>query len=313
MKKSTKNEWLLIKKNEGKKKPEKTAQLTHPDKIYWPKEKITKRDLLQYYSKVSPWILPWLKDRPESLRRYPDGIVGPTFFQKNLEQHPDWIETVRIKHAKKDVHYLLIQNEESLLFAANLGCIEIHPFFSRLQKLESPDFMVFDLDPKGAPFLNVIQVAQTIHKILDDLEVPNYCKTSGATGLHIAIPLGAKYTYEQVKKFAELIATMVHQKIPKICTLERSIIKRKGKVYVDYHQNNFGQTLASAYSVRARPGAPVSTPLQWKEVKKGLDPKKFTIKTVFRRLKKWGDLYAPVLGKGINLERILKNLTLDTY
>jgi DNA ligase D-like protein (predicted polymerase)/DNA ligase D-like protein (predicted 3'-phosphoesterase) len=311
LKDAKKNQWLLIKKKE-KEAATKEATLTHLDKILWPKEKITKGDLIQYYSKISSWILPYLKDRPESLRRFPNGIEATSFFQKNLENHPDWIETASIQHEKKEVHYLLIQNEESLLYAANLDCIELHPFFSRVQKLEKPDFLIFDLDPKGASFLKVIQVAQALHQVLEEFEVPSYCKTSGATGLHIAVPLGAKYTYEQAKQFAEIIALIVVQQMPKICTLERSIVKRKGKVYIDCQQNNLGQTLAAPYSVRARPHATVSTPLKWEEVKEGLDPTDYTIKSVFKRLKKWGDLYLPVLGKGIDLKTVLKNIDLTS-
>jgi bifunctional non-homologous end joining protein LigD len=253
-----------------------------------------------------------LKDRPVSLKRFPNGIDEDFFFQKNLEQHPDWVKTVAIENENKTVHYLLVQNEESLLFAANLGCIEFHPFFSRTGKLKKPDFLIFDLDPKGASFQHVIQIARAIHQLLEDIEVPSFCKTSGATGLHVAIPLGAKYTYEQAKKFAELIARIVHQKLPQITTLERSLSKRAGKVYIDIHQNNLGQTVVVPYSLRARPGAPVSTPLKWTEVKKGLDPKKFTIKNILSRLKKVGDLYAPVLEKGINLQAALRNLMKKT-
>ncbi len=305
-----KNQWLLIKRSDGTQISSKEKILTNLDKIFWPKEKLTKGDLLQYYEKVSSWILPHLKDRPESLRRYPNGIEGETFFQKNLKDHPAWVDTIEIEHNKKKVNYLLIQNEESLLFAANLGCIELHPFFSRTHKLHNPDFLVFDLDPKGASFNNVVKIARALHTILEEIEVPSYCKTSGASGLHIAIPLGAKYTYDQAKKFAELIAIIAQRRLPNISTLERSLSKRSGKVYIDCHQNNFGQTLAAPYSVRARPGAPVSTPLQWKEVKAGLDPKKFTIKTIFSRLKKWGDLFSPVLGKGIDLPATIKNIEL---
>jgi DNA ligase D-like protein (predicted polymerase)/DNA ligase D-like protein (predicted 3'-phosphoesterase) len=311
---SGKNEWLLMKKKEqtssSSKKSSSKALLTNLDKVFWPKEKITKGDLLRFYADVAPWMLPHLKDRPQSLRRFPNGIDGETFFQKNLENHPDWVETIPIEHKNKEVNYLLIQNEQSLLYAANLGCIEIHPFFSRIRKLHSPDYLMFDLDPKGASFEKVIEVAQTIHQVLEEIEVPSYCKTSGATGLHIAVPLGAKYSYEQAKKFAEIVAMLVQQQLPKIATLERSIAKRKGKVYIDYLQNNFGQTLAAPYSVRARPKAPVSTPLRWSEVKKGLNPTDYTIKNTLKRLKKLGDLYAPVLGKGINLQTALKNITL---
>jgi DNA ligase D-like protein (predicted polymerase)/DNA ligase D-like protein (predicted 3'-phosphoesterase) len=291
-------QWLFFKKGEG----------SNQDKLYWPKEKITKGDMLKYYEEMAPWILPYLKDRPVTLKRFPNGIEGMWFYQKNLEGVPNWVETAPVKHEGKTVHYVLVQNVRTLLYVANLGSIELHPFFSRAGKLQYPDYLVFDLDPKGASFEKVIQVAQTLHQVLEEIEVPCYCKTSGATGLHIVIPLGAKYPYEEAKKFAELVAKVVHQKIPGISTLERSIAKRKGKVYIDYNQNNFAQTLAAPYSVRAKPGATVSTPLSWKEVKKGLDPKKFTIKNVLARVKKVGDLFAPVLKKGILLPRGLKNI-----
>jgi len=311
LKASDKNAWLLIKSPEGLMERRMTKPLlTHLDKIYWPKEKITKGDLICYYDEISPWILPYLKDRPESLKRFPNGIGEKPFFQKNLTNHPDWVETTKIEHRDKQVEYALIQNEETLLYLANLGCIEIHPFLSRVQKLHYPDYMIFDLDPKEASFIKLIEVARVLHEVLEEIEVPSYCKTSGATGLHIAIPLGAKYSYEQVKYFAEIIALLVNKRLPKITTLERSIAKREGKIYIDCYQNNFGQTIASVYSVRARPGAPVSTPLKWDEVRKGLDPKEYTIKTLFPRLKKYKDLYAPVLGNGINLRSALKNISL---
>ncbi|MFI5333559.1 MAG: non-homologous end-joining DNA ligase [Chlamydiales bacterium] len=311
---SEKNEWLLVKKRQNlsrKSKVEKKInqpKLTNLDKVFWPKEKITKGDVLRYYDKIAPWILPYLKDRPESLKRFPNGVDGESFFQKDVKEHPDWIETTRIKHENKTINYLLIQNEVSLLFVANLGCIEIHPFFSRFTKPDYPDYMIFDLDPKEASFDDVVRVAKEVHVVLEEIEVASYCKTSGATGLHVTVPLGAKYTYDQVKRFAEVVAMIVHSRLPEITTLERSIAKRKGKVYIDCYQNNFGQTIAAAYSLRARPGAPVSTPLKWKEVKKGLDPKKYNIKTIFSRLKRLKDIYFPVLGKGANLEAALRNV-----
>jgi bifunctional non-homologous end joining protein LigD len=304
-----KNQWLLMKKKEegkkGAKSSTRNAPLTNLDKLYWPKEKITKGDLIQFYTDIAPYLLPYLKDRPESLKRFPEGINGITFFQKNLENYPDWIETVKIKHESKTVNYLLIQNVESLIYAANLGCIELHPFFSRTPSLHNPDFLIIDLDPKSASFDKVIKVAQSIHEILEEIDVPNFCKTSGATGLHIVVPLGAKYTYEEAKNFAVAVANVVISRNPDISTLERSISKRKNRVYIDCFQNNFGQTVASVYSVRARPGAPVSTPLKWSEVKKGLDPKDHNIKNILPRLKKIGDIFAPVLKKGIDLKKAL--------
>jgi len=300
----TKNQWLLMK---AKEKDEKVA-LSNLDKVYWPKEKITKGDLLQYYSSIARFILPHLKDRPQSLRRYPEGIEGIEFFQKNLTKHPAFIQTFPLKQTGKTVNYLLIQDEASLLYAANLGCIELHPFFSRTQSLKKPDYLILDLDPKGAPFSQVVKIAQSIHRLLDEIDVPSYPKTSGATGIHIAIPLGARYSYEESKLFGQIIATLIHEELPSITTLERSLSKRKGKVYIDFHQNNLGQTIAAPYSVRAKPHATVSTPLLWKEVNQRLKPQNYTIKNVPARLKKIGDLYAPTLGKGIDLRKALRKL-----
>jgi DNA ligase D-like protein (predicted polymerase)/DNA ligase D-like protein (predicted 3'-phosphoesterase) len=303
-----KKEWLFIKKKNSSTSIK--SPLTNLEKLYWPTEKISKGDLLHYYSSIASFILPHLKDRPQSLRRYPEGIKGPVFFQKNLTSHPSYITTTSIQQSEKIVHYLLINNEESLLYAVNLGCIELHSFFSRTASLEKPDYLVLDLDPKGASFSDVVLIAQEIHKLLDAIEVPSYPKTSGATGIHIAIPLGAKYTYSQSHQFAEILAMIIHRKLPHITTLERSISKREGKVYIDYHQNNLGQTLAAPYCVRAKPNATVSTPLKWAEVNKRLTPNKFTIKNIPSRLKKLGDLYAPTLGKGIDLQSAIHNLNL---
>lgn len=304
LKNTEKEEWLFFKKK-GESSSE-DLPLSNLNKIFWPKEKITKGDLIEYYKKIAPWMLPYLKDRPESLRRFPDGINGICFFQKNVKNHPDFLETQIIQHESKKVEYALIQDERSLLFLVNLGCIEIHPFFSRTQTLQNPDFIVFDLDPKDAPFSDVIQIAQKLHRLLDSLKISSYCKTSGRRGLHVAIALGAKYSYEEAASFAELIALKLHEQTSDISTLERSIAKRKGKVYIDFHQNNFGQTIVAPYSVRAYPGASVSAPLKWSEVRKGLDPQKFTLKTMLRRVKKMGDLYLPILGKGIDLKKALK-------
>jgi bifunctional non-homologous end joining protein LigD len=302
----SKKQWLLIKKKEEKNTS--LPVLSNLDKFYWPKEKITKGDLLQYYASIAPFLLPHLKDRPQSLRRYPDGINGFSFFQKNLKEHPAFIKTFPLKQSGKIVHYLLISDEKSLLYAANLGCIELHPFFSRIKSLEKPDYLILDLDPKGAPFSQVVQIAQHIHQFLEAIDVPSYPKTSGASGLHIAIPLGARYTYEEAKQFAKLIATRIHEKLPSISTLERSIAKRKGKVYIDYNQNNLGQTIAAPYSVRARPYATVSAPLRWSEVNRRLKPQNYTMKNILTRLKKLGDLYAPTLGQGIDLRKVLKKI-----
>lgn len=218
---------------------------------------------------------------------------------------PEWVSTTLVKHSDGDHRYLLIPDEKSLLFTVNLGCIELNPFSSRIQNIHCPDYMILDLDPEAIPFQKVVEIARAIHDFLESCEIPNYCKTSGATGLHIYIPLGAKYEYEQSKLFAQMIAEVMNEKMPEITSLIRNPKKRQHKVYLDYLQNNFGQTVAAPYSVRPRPGAPVSTPLEWSEVKKGLDPSQFTIKNIFQRLSKKGDLFKPVLGKGIDMKRSL--------
>ncbi|HYE22288.1 MAG TPA: DNA ligase D [Verrucomicrobiae bacterium] len=286
-------------------------KLTHLNKIYWPQEKYTKGDLIDYYRKVSRYILPYLKDRPESLNRYPNGINGSSFFQKDVNDlPPDWAKTHKVYSESNDkyINYLICNDEATLAYMANLGCIEINPWSSRIGSLEKPDYLVVDLDPEKISFDKVIETAQTVHKFLDKLKVPNFCKTSGATGLHIYVPLGAKYTYEQAKQFTELVVTIVHKQIPEFTSLERSPKKRQKKVYLDFLQNRKGQTLAAAYSVRPKPGATVSTPLEWKEVKKGLQPSDFTIKNILKRLEKKGDLWKPVLEKGIDLVKILKKM-----
>lgn len=282
--------------------------ITHPDKLYWKKEKITKGETLAYYKAVAPFLLPYLKDRPESLKRSPSGISSPSFFQKNLPTHPSWIVTLPIKHQGKEVHYLLIQNLKSLLYAVNLGCIELHPWFSRRKSLEYPDFLMLDLDPEAISFDAVVETALVIHTILEKIGVPHLCKTSGARGLHIGVPLKGNYSFDQAAEFAHAVALAAHKQLPKMTSLERHPQKRQGKVYIDWLQNHFGQTLAAPYSLRAKPGAPVSTPLEWKEVKKGLNPLNYTLFNTLARLKKKGDLFKPLLGRGANLEKALKKL-----
>jgi bifunctional non-homologous end joining protein LigD len=286
-------------------------KLTHLDKVFWPKEKFTKGDVIDYYDRIADYILPYLKDRPESLNRHPDGIAGPSFFQKDMDHMPpDWVKTQKVYSESNDeyINYLVCNDKASLLYMVNLGCIEINPWFSRIKHLDKPDYAVLDLDPEDIGFEKIIEVALVAHKILDNLEVANFCKTSGATGMHIYIPLGAKYSYEQAKHFTQLIALMVNKKLPDFTSLERNPKLRQKKIYLDYLQNRKGQTLAAPYSLRPKPGAPVSTPLEWKEIKKGLKPSDFDIENIFARLKKKGDLFAPVLEEGIDLKSALKKI-----
>ncbi|MGE5431506.1 MAG: non-homologous end-joining DNA ligase [Syntrophomonadaceae bacterium] len=286
--------------------------LTNTDKVYWPEEGYTKGDLINYYKSVSEYMLPYLKDRPHTLLRHPDGIKGESFFQKHMGNTvPEWIKTIKVapESGRKEIDYLVCTNEESLLYMVNLGCIEINPWFSKVKKLRYPDFMVIDLDPLEVSFDTVVETALAVREVIaDEAKAKCYCKTSGATGLHIYIPLNSKYEFEVSKEFAHLIARVVHEKLPGTTSLERSPDKRKGKVYLDYLQNKTGATVAAPYSVRPGPGAPVSTPLSWDEVKRGLDPMEFTIKTAHKRLKKLGDIFMPVLGQEINIVKCINNL-----
>ncbi len=312
----TKSEGRFARKPKGKKEKDMEIEigghklrLTNLDKVFWPEDGYTKGDLIDYYREIAPFILPYLKDRPESLNRHPDGIDGESFYQKNVnsEQIPDWIPTVKIpsEGERGYVDYLLCQEDAALVFLANLACIELNPWNSRADQPDKPDFAIMDLDPEDISFGEVVKAAQAVHRILKSAGVQSCPKTSGATGLHIYIPLGAKYTYEQARDFTKIIAHLANQKLPETTSVERHPAKRQGKVYLDYLQNSRGQTLAAAYCVRPRPGATVSTPLKWEEVKAGLDPTKFTIRTIRKRLDKVGDLFTPVLGPGIDLAQAL--------
>jgi bifunctional non-homologous end joining protein LigD len=290
---------------------DKMLKLTNLQKIYWPDDGYTKGDLIEYYKKVSRYIIPYLKDRPESLLRHPGGINGASFFQKDITQlNAKWLKTKNIfsESNDKDIKYLICNDEETLIYMANLGCIEINPWFSRVNNLEKPDYLVIDLDPEDIEFDKVVETALAVKEVLDKAGAECYCKTSGATGLHIFVPLGAKYDYDSSREFAHIISKLANAKVPAITSLERSPTKRKKKVYLDYLQNRKGQTLAAPYSVRPRPGAPVSTPLDWSEVKEGLNPADFNMKNIFSRLKQKGDIFKKVLSAGIDIKKCINNL-----
>ncbi len=287
------------------------VRLTNLDKVFWPAEGYTKGDLVRYYDAIAPWLLPYLRDRPIVLTRYPDGIAGKSFFQKDAPEFaPDWVRTERVysKDTDRDIDYFVVDDAEMLRYVANMGTIPIHVWSARVPTLERPDWLVLDLDPKGAPFTDVVRVAQAVHELLDDLELPSHVKTSGATGLHVLVPLGARYTHEQGRTLARLLATLVVEAVPDIATLARPLGARGGKVYVDFGQNGHGRTIAAPFSVRPRPGAPVSCPLDWREVTARLDPARFTIRTVPRRFAKRADPLAPVLGAGIDLAAALARM-----
>ncbi|WP_245957548.1 DNA ligase D [Niabella yanshanensis] len=282
-------------------------KFTNLSKVYWPKEGYTKRDMFNYYYQVAEYILPYLKDRPQSLNRFPNGITKPGFYQKDVKgKSPGWVSTFPYTTSdgvKKE--FLVGDNEDTLLWMASLGCIEMNPWFSRIQSPDHPDYCVLDLDPDKNTFNQVIKIANAIKDLLDAMGVPCYCKTSGSTGMHIYIPLAAKYTYDQSQMFGRLIVEDIQRQYSSFTSVERLVKNRKGKMYLDFLQNRPGATLACPYSLRPKPGATVSMPLHWDEVKPGLKMSDFTIKNAPARLRETGDLFKPVLGKGINLQAAL--------
>jgi bifunctional non-homologous end joining protein LigD len=287
------------------------VRFSHLDKVFWPEAGYTKGDLIDYYSTISTHMLPYIISRPQSLLRHPSGYKGPSFFQKDFDgKAPDWVKTKTIysESNDKNIEYLVCNSEDSLLYMAQLGCIEINPWSSRINGLHKPDWVVIDLDPEAIAFKKVVEVALEVKKLCDELNVPCYPKTSGKTGMHIFIPLNAKYTYNQVKTFGEILANLVHERVPKITSVERSPKKRQGKIYLDYLQNREGQTLAAPYSVRPTKEASVSTPLDWDEVTTKLKPPQFTIANMPKRLAEVGDLWKPVLETGIDLKKVLASI-----
>jgi bifunctional non-homologous end joining protein LigD len=292
---------------------DKAVPLTHLDKVYWPQERYTKGDLIAYYRDIGSFIFPYLKDRPQSLHRHPNGIEGNSFFQKDMsrQRHPDWVKTVRLSSESKgeEITYFVCTDERSLLYLANLGCIELNPWHSRIGTLDRPDYLVIDLDPENVPFDRLVKTAQAVRKLLDQIEAEGYCKTSGKRGLHIYVPLAGRYDYDLARRFAEVIANLVHRQFPEFTSIIRSPALRQQRVYLDYLQNGRGKTLAAPYSVRPVRNATVSTPLKWSEVRKGLDPAKFTILSMRKRLDKIGDVWEPVLGPGVDLEKCLERIS----
>lgn len=288
----------------------KKLEFTHLDKVFFPKHKYTKGDLINYYRDIAPIMLPYLKDRPLSLLRQPGGATDKGFFQKNMEHLPDWVPASDIfsESHNDTLHWMVGGKLETLLYMVQLGCIEINPWNSRIKHLDNPDWVVIDLDPEGVTFNDVITVAQTVKAVCDEWKIPAYPKTSGKTGIHIYIPLAAKYTSEQARNFAHLFVIEINKRQPKLTSIERNPEKRHHKIYLDYLQNREGQTLAAPYSVRPTPDASVSTPLHWDEVKPGLKPENFTIKNIGKRLQKEGDIWKPVLGKGVDIAKVLKSL-----
>ena len=266
--------------------------ITNANKVFWPDEGYTKSDLIEYYRAIGPWILPYLADRPVVLTRFPDGIKGKSFFQKDAPSFiPNWVRTQRMwsEQAEREIDYFVCDDEPGLLYVVNLGTIPLHVWASRCASIDRPDWCVLDLDPKGAPFSHVVRVAQVTHELCEDIGLPHFVKTSGSSGLHVLIPLAGQCRYDEARSLGELLARVIVAELPEISTITRQVSKRDGKVYVDYLQNGSGRLLVAPFSVRPLAGAPVSVPLSWSEVNDELDIRSFTMETVPARMQNFKD------------------------
>jgi bifunctional non-homologous end joining protein LigD len=289
-------------------------KFTNLNKVFYPGEGITKRDLINYYDAAANLILPHLRDRPLSLKRYPNGINHEFFFQKEAQDKvPDWVrlEPIFSDHNQDKIHYIICNDRATLVYLANLACIDQNPWMSRIGSLDNPDFALIDLDPtEGCPYDQIVEAARLVKKTLDSVGLAGYPKTTGGDGMHIYIPLQPAYTYEQVRSFAEILSILVIRENPALFTTPRAVSQRKkAKVYFDYLQISSAKTIAAPYVPRAHPGAPVSTPLDWAEVRKGLDPAQFTIRNVLDRFERVGDLFEPVLKNPQKLETALERVS----
>ena len=267
---------------------ERKVSFTNLDKVFWPDEGYTKGDLIEYYRSISPWLLPYLADRPVVLTRYPDGIAGKSFYQKDAPGFaPSWVRMQKMwsEHAEREIRYFVCDDAETLTYIANLGTIPLHLWSSRVQSLQHPDWSILDLDPKKAPFRDVIRVALALHELCEEIELPAFVKTSGSTGLHVLVPLDGRCTYEHSRTLAELLARIIVAELPEIATLIRAPGSRGDRVYIDYLQNGHGKLLVAPFSVRPLAGAPVSMPLQWEDVRPGLDIRRYTIENAPRRMR----------------------------
>ncbi len=276
-----------------------TVSLTSLERIYWPDEKLTKFDLLCYYLRVSDHLLPFLEQRPAILQRWPRGVNAPMFFQQDLESAPAFVKTARlINREGRELDYAVYSSTASLLHFVNLGTIEQHPWHSTVAKLDYPDWIAIDLDPKQAPWENVLQVALLTKQVCDEIGLVAFPKTSGSSGIHIYLPLKPTNKYDAVAEFSRLLATEVANRAPKIATVERTIAKRKhDQVYVDWMQNARGKSLASVFTARAKPKATISMPLTWKQIEKGVKISDFTVKNAPALIKKNGNAWADFFAK----------------
>ncbi len=283
--------------------------LTHLDRVYWPGEGITKGDLVRYYDEVAKYILPYLEDRPLIMKRYPAGIRGQSFHQHDVDEAPEFVRTVTLEvedGGGHEVNYIVGSGKATLLYMANLGAIERHPWHSRVENLDRPDWFVFDLDPgEGVGFKTICDVAVTTRDVLERIGLESFAKTSGSRGIHVYVPVKASYGYEQIAELAEQVATAVAREKSDVATVERSKRKRvRGMIYVDHMQNARGKSVVAPYSVRPKPGATVSAPLEWPEVERGkIEIADFDIRNMLKRIEHKGELFRPVLKKKQKLEQ----------
>lgn len=292
------------------------VKLSNLDKVFFADEGITKGDLIEYYRAVAPVLLPHLRDRPFTMRRYPDGANGKAFFQKDAPKHmPEWIPTFRVEVSTREsparrkwIEAPIVNDEDALLWMVNMGCIDLNTWYSRVDKPDRPDFVLFDLDPSlDVGFKETIQVALLVKAALDAIGLESFAKTSSVDGMHVLVPVERRYTYDDTREFSEIVASAIARTHRGLATTEWSKAKRRG-VLIDSNQNGKGKTIASVYSVRPRPGAPVSTPLRWNEVNETLDPSAFTMDVVLERVRAHGDLFAGVLSQKQRIDRALKAL-----
>lgn len=291
---------------------DRTLILSNLSKVFWPGPGFTKADLIGYYHEISSYILPHLHHRPLVITRFPHGVAGKWFYQKNMPDHaPDWLPTFAWTGEKdnKTIHYLLAEETAALVWLANQGAIEIHPWLSSVEKPDYPDFLIFDLDPSdGNTFDQVVEAALVCRKLLDEMGLRSYLKTSGGDGLHIYVPIKPDYPYQTVREAGRAVAVMAAEILPVTTTIERSVQKRGNKIYLDYMQNVRGKTICAPYSVRPRPQATVSTPLRWEEIH-ATDPTRWTIRTILNRVGQVGDLFQPVLEDRQSLDAVLSLTT----
>jgi bifunctional non-homologous end joining protein LigD len=278
----------------------KTVNLTSPERVLFPADGITKGDLFDYYRRVAPTLLPHLRNRPFTMKRYREGIRGQPFFQKQAPKGmPRWIPTRQFRTWPREggsrlVDFPLVNSTEALLWMVQMHCIDMNAWYSRVDKPHRPDFVLFDLDPPDGGFELAIEVAHLIRELLEEIGLPGYVKTSGADGIHVVAPIGRRSTFEQTYAFAERASRLLERRHPGKVTTEWLKKKRRG-VLVDHRQNGWGKTIASVYSVRPKPGAPISTPLRWDELTSGVVPRHFTMEVALARVEQHGDVFAPVL------------------